>query len=80
MQSCGLDSMEGTTFSTESTAVEVLPLSPDQAHARTAFQTTLSQDGAVVYEFGGVITWLLTEVEAGEWRVPSEHTSTPKVR
>ena len=73
-----LASMEGTAFSTDTSEVEIVPLTPDLAHARTAFHTTLSQGGAVVFEFGGVITWLLEEVKDGEWRVLTGHTSTPK--
>ncbi len=75
-----LASMEGMTFSTEVSLVEVLPLTPDLAHARTDFQTKLSQGGAVVFEYGGVITWLVEEGKDGEWRVLRGHTSTPKER
>ncbi len=70
--------MEGTAFSTDTSEVEIVPLTPDLAHARTAFRTKISQGGAVVFEFGGVITWLLEEVKDGEWRVLTGHTSTPK--
>ena len=43
-------------------------------------RTEISQAGAVVFEYGGVITWLLEEVREGEWRVLTGHTSTPKRR
>jgi ketosteroid isomerase-like protein len=76
----GLASMGGMTFSTEGADVEVLPLTPDLAHARSAFRTKILQDGEVVFEYSGVITWLLEEVESGEWRVLTGHTSTPKER
>ena len=76
----GLASMQGMKFSTEASDVEVVPLAPDLAHARTAFRTKILQGETVVYEFSGVITWLLEEVQAGEWRVLTGHTSTPKER
>ena len=76
----GLASMKGMTFSTEVSEVEVVPLAPDLAHARTAFQTKLSQGGAVVFEYGGVITWVLEDVKDSGWRVLTGHTSTPKER
>ncbi len=75
-----LASMEGMTFSTDASEVEVVPLTPDLAHARTAFHTKISQEEAVVFEFSGVITWLLEEVKDGEWRVLTGHTSTPNER
>jgi ketosteroid isomerase-like protein len=74
----GLASMEGMTFSTEASDVEVIPLTPDLAHARSAFQTKILQEGAVVFEFAGVTTWLIEAGKDGEWRVLSGHTSTPK--
>ena len=52
--------MEGMTFSTEASKVEVIPLTPNLAHARSAFHTKLSQDGEVVFEYSGVITWQTT--------------------
>ena len=73
-----LAEMEEMTFSTETSKIEVVPLTPDLAHARSAFHTKISQGGAVVFEFSGVITWLLEEVKDGEWRVLTGHTSTPK--
>ena len=76
----GLASMQGMKFSTEVSDVEVVPLTPDLAHARTVFRTKILQGETVVYEFSGVITWLLEEVQAGEWRVLTGHTSTPKER
>ena len=75
-----LAGMEGMTLATDSSKLEVIPLTPDLSHARSAFRTRIIQDGAVVYEYGGVITWLLEEVEDGEWRVLTGHTSTPKPR
>ena len=76
----GLASMGEMTFSTQGSDVEVLPLTPGLAHARSAFETKILQGDAVVYEFSGVITWLIEEVEDGEWRVLTGHTSTPKER
>ena len=75
-----LTAMEGMSFSTESTELEVVPLTPDLAQARTAFHTKISQGGAVVYEFDGVTTWLLEGSKGDGWRVLSGHTSTPKGR
>jgi len=75
-----LASMEGTTLSTETSDLEVIGLAPHLVHARSAFHTKLSQGGAVVYEFSGVITWLLEKDAGGSWRVLTGHTSTPKTR
>lgn len=72
-----LASMNGVTLSTEGTDIEIVPLTPDLCHARTAFHTKVNQAGAVVYEFDGVTTWLL-EMRNDEWRVLTGHTSTPK--
>ena len=76
----GLAGMEGKTLSTDVSEVEVVPLTPELAHARTVFHTEINQGGALVFEYEGVITWLLEEAEGGEWRVLTGHTSTPKER
>ena len=76
----GLHAMEGMTFSTEASDVEVMALTPDLAHARSHFETKILQGGAVVFEFSGVITWLLEADGDGAWRVLVGHTSTPKDR
>lgn len=75
-----LASMEGMTFSTESSDVEVLPLTAELAHASSGFQTKITQNGQLVFQYGGVITWLLERSEAEGWRVLRGHTSTPKPR
>ena len=76
----GLAGLEGMTFSTDVSEVEVVPLTTGLAHARTAFHTKLHRGGAVVFEFDGVTTWLLERQKDGEWRVVTGHTSTPKQR
>ena len=70
--------MKGMKFSTETSEVEVIPLTPDLANARAVFHTKILQGESVVYEFGGVITWQLEK--KSEWRVLTGHTSTPKER
>ena len=76
----GLAAMGEMQFQTESTGAEVVPLTPDLAHARTTFTSKILQGGAVVYEFSGAITWVLEQGSDEEWRVLSGHTSTPKPR
>lgn len=75
-----LAGMEGMTFSTESSEVEVLPLTPELSHASSAFQTKITQGERVVFEYGGVITWLLERSGGDRWRVLRGHTSTPGAR
>jgi ketosteroid isomerase-like protein len=76
----GLAALDGMQLSTEVSEVEVLALTPDLAHARTTFHTKILQGGAVVFEFGGVTTWLVEQSADGEWRALSGHVSTPKPR
>lgn len=76
----GLAAMEGMVFSTESSEVRVTPLTHSLAHAGSSFQTSIRQGDRVVFEYGGVITWLLESGDDGTWRVLKGHTSTPKSR
>lgn len=67
-------------FQTTNHDVDVLPLSPRTAHARSSFTTRASNGNVEAFRFSGVTTWLLEADDDGRWQVLKGHTSTARER
>lgn len=69
----------GMNFETKYADTAIVPLDGPIASVRTDFTTTVRNGETKVFEFGGVITMLLTRHDES-WQIVSGHTSTHKKR
>ena len=66
----------GMKLTTRYAGTRVVPLTPQLAFLSTRFETEGSMQGTPGFQYGGVVTMLLSRSET-DWRVLQGHTSTP---